>query len=632
MVRTVARVVDHAHRHGLIHRDLKPANVLLDQAGLPHVTDFGLVKRVGIGPSTPDEDIPGGVTDAPAQAGTTIVVRPNKDRKTVPSRPGITGGAILGTPAYMAPEQAAGRSDVTVAVDVYSLGAILCELLTGRPPFEAATAMDTLLAVLEKPPRPPSRLNAKVDVNLDAICLKCLAKEPEKRYRSAEDLARDLEHWLQKKPIEARRWSRVEYAGYLIHEWAWGLLILVISLLGLIGLGSYLFLGPQWPIAGVGERGKTTVKNDLDDLKKRRHEATELLRYREREPGRRYLHQIVAADRELRAHSMVRTRQLLDECDRSLRHFEWHYLKAVSGGAPPFGRLRATVGCLPVRMVNTYDDVAQQEGAAPGMLRLKTRDGAFLDLSTGGLAVRRIVHEIDGDHSSRLALVSAAGPISICDRWSKREVCRLKGHLGGAQAVAFVKGGKQLLSAGADGNVVLWDLQTGKESGKPLHSGTAVSLASDGRQFAVCKNGSVIVYDTATGERRLILPVAGRRVIFGPEFEYLAVVVPGPTNADEVQVWNMQSKTVLSTLRGHTGEIRSVAFDLAGHCLATAGADGLVKVWPGITSRAFDEHAMEFLTLSDAGPGVVEVLFRFDSKALLATLADGSVGIWEAGK
>jgi tetratricopeptide (TPR) repeat protein len=179
-VEAVARAIHHAHRQGVLHRDLKPSNVIIDGDGQPHVTDFGLARQV------------------------------EGDQK-------LTGtGQVLGTPSYMPPEQAGGgRGQVGPAGDVYSLGAVLYELLTGRPPFQAASPVDTLMLVIGTEPVPPRALNPSIPRDLETICLKCLQKDVPQRYPSAEELADDLARFQEGKPVRARP------VGPLARAWRW---------------------------------------------------------------------------------------------------------------------------------------------------------------------------------------------------------------------------------------------------------------------------------------------------------------------------------------------------------------------------------------------------------------------------
>jgi serine/threonine protein kinase/Tfp pilus assembly protein PilF len=176
----IARTVHFAHEHGILHRDIKPGNILLDRHGEPHLTDFGLARLI-------------------------------EQESTV-----TNSFDVLGTPSYMSPEQAAGRAkELTAAADVYSLGAVFYQMLTGEPPFAGGTTYETIRMVLESEPRNPQVRNPQVDVDLATICLKCLEKDPQRRYATALALAEDLERWLRHEPIRARR------TGLLIRGRKW---------------------------------------------------------------------------------------------------------------------------------------------------------------------------------------------------------------------------------------------------------------------------------------------------------------------------------------------------------------------------------------------------------------------------
>ena len=204
LIAKLARTLDYAHQHGVLHRDVKPGNILIDVKGEPHLTDFGLARLV--------------------ETESTVT-------RTL---------EVLGTPSYMAPEQAVGNNtQLTGATDVYGLGAVLYQLLTGHPPFAGGTTYETVRLVLETQPRQPRLWNPKVDRDLETICLKCLEKEPSKRYASAQALAEDLERFLRNEPIRSRRSSRLEH----VRRWCKRkplVASLVAALILVVAIGSVL--------------------------------------------------------------------------------------------------------------------------------------------------------------------------------------------------------------------------------------------------------------------------------------------------------------------------------------------------------------------------------------------------------
>lgn len=270
MLATIAHAVHYAHQRGVLHRDLKPSNILLDADSQPHLTDFGLAK---------------------------VIQKESTLTHTY---------AVLGTPAYMSPEQARGDAKaVTVAADVYGLGAVLYEALTGSAPFGGGTTMETIRQVLDQEPRRPSLLTPAVDRDLETICLKCLAKYPEGRYRSAEAVAEDLNRWLRQEPILARPATRIDHVRKWVRRRP--------AIAALTATSALLLL-----ILAVGATAYSlrlrVIRNNLED--------------------NLYVAETATAFAAWDSGSMSLPRNLLDRQlprpgrgDR--RGFEWHYLDAL---------------------------------------------------------------------------------------------------------------------------------------------------------------------------------------------------------------------------------------------------------------------------------------------------------------
>jgi formylglycine-generating enzyme required for sulfatase activity/tRNA A-37 threonylcarbamoyl transferase component Bud32 len=302
LIEQVARAVQAAHDAGIIHRDLKPANVLLDERGQPRVTDFGLAKRT---------EVSDGLTRT---------------------------GAVVGTPSYLAPEQAQGKKDVGRAADVHALGAILYECLTGRPPFKAATTFDTLLQVVHDEPVPPRQLCSAVPLDLETICLKCLNKEPARRYASAAALADDLRRWQAGEPIAARpaglRERAVKWAGRR-PAWAALLGVSLLAALALVGLSAVAVV--QWQRAVTALTSEKKARQELESEHRMRAVA-QVSALRDAAPGA--VPAFLAGLKAMRSDVLPQLRQFWEE------------------EQAPGRRLRVGLALLPVESEAVRDELA----------------------------------------------------------------------------------------------------------------------------------------------------------------------------------------------------------------------------------------------------------------------------------
>jgi hypothetical protein len=548
LLTALARAVHYAHQNHVVHRDLKPANILLTADDTPKVADFCLAKLL----------------DAEGRSQT---------------------GELVGTPAYMAPEQAWGTSKVHVigpAVDIFALGVLLYEMLTGRRPFQGEDWLGTLNQVCNQEPVPPSRLQHGVKRDLETICLKCLEKQPGRRYASAGELADDLEAFAQGRPIRARP---VKALGRF---WRWSgrnpLAAGMLAILVLVFLAGFAGVTWKWreaedekdqkEAARLRAKGETARAQAAEAKARRRERAERRLKVRARRAeadakrravtekrlrvqthralGRAeqaaYDRSVARADREWYAANVARVRELLGQCPRRLRRWEWHYIRR---------RCR-----LDLRTLSGHAKGVNQVAVSP--------DGKWI------------------------ASAGIDGTVKVWRVSSSKEVRTFRGHKADVTCVAFPPNrSNRVASAGRDGTVRIWDRRTGKEVLAPLRMDLALGLAFNA-------DGSLLL---AGGVRR-----------DGKEWA-------------ELTIWDTATSKVKRSLRAHGRTVAAVAWSGDRKWIASVGMDGSLRVWDTKTWKPV--HSFRTLL---RGTYDRAVAFRPDGKWLAWGGPGGAVHLWEVGK
>jgi WD40 repeat protein/serine/threonine protein kinase len=631
----VAEAVQYAHEHGIIHRDLKPGNILLDGAGQPRVTDFGLAKRTA-------ED-----------SGLTMT------------------GQVLGTPAYMPPEQARGEQDrVGAQSDVYALGAVLYAALTGRPPFQAATFGQTLRQVVEEDPVAPRALNRSIPVDLESIALKCLEKEPTRRYASAADLAADLRRWQEGLPTIARPVSRVERLARWARRNPVPATLLSLSALLLVAVS--IISTAAWLRASADAEEKTKLVDEKSklagDMSKLAAEKTKLADEKTKLAGE----MTVLAGKESTARQ---------ETERQLRIATANRLAAQSTSL--LNERPVTALLLAVAAAESTKDLG--DTMTPSVVDA-LRNGVS---NVGGYPLTGHSHYITGvtftpnnrwlltgsiDGTSRLwdlrspepslnpkvLEVDDTGPvycqaISPDGRWlatggygstrlwdleasdANIAVTLLPGHEGQVSCVSFSADGRSLATVGYDMTVRVWDLDAPDPAANPrvLHG-----KAPMGGQIGFSPNGRwLFTSSTYSGAVSRIWDLQassltdGSNMLLDQSWVYSFAFIPEGgrliTGGREVRIWDVESNEFQfrESLHGlhHSGIFACLALSQDGRWLAGGSSDTTVRVWnmqatqPSRTERVLRGHKSYISCMK----------FSPDGRWLVTGSGDKTIRLWD---
>ena len=609
----VCRAVHYAHQRGILHRDLKPSNILIDEQGEPHVADFGLAKSL-------DQD-----------TGFTFT------------------SSVLGSPNYMAPEQAAGKTrQLTTAVDVYGLGAILYHLLTGRPPFQAATPIDTLRQVVDQDPTPPRQLRSTVDRDLETIALKCLRKEPSGRYSTAEKLAEDLERWLAGLPILARP------LGPFTAAWRWSRRRPALAALGVVTLLATVIL-------------LVTSNQSAHRLRLANDRAGRLVDQLQREKVESLL------DSGETSHALALLTYLLEKAPQdlalgsrlvsalSLRSFALPWTKPgftgseiVAVGFCPDGASSLAVARngsyrhLKVGTRETIEGVLRADGKPVLSALFRPAGETFATVHADGVRIWPLLPSsapialLPHDTTLRSTALSPTTQqlLTVDDRnqvrlWSPAEKAVPPGPWSAVRletrdndtvtTCAFHPSGNRCVLGYASGRVQIRstaDLSTEQEY-QVLGQILVLEFDRSGRQLATATYAGLVDVRTLEAPEENAVQFAfsagATDLEFSPDGRLLALA--GWSHRGEAYVWDLALRRRVSEMITHSSHVTSVRFSPDGQQLVTLGDDATARCWNTRTWRLTREPLVH-------SSAVLQAAFSPDSTRLVTGSYTGAVW-WE---
>ncbi|MCI0537771.1 MAG: serine/threonine protein kinase, partial [Verrucomicrobiales bacterium] len=580
----LSRAVHYAHQRRVLHRDLKPTNILIDAKGEPHLTDFGLAKMLE------------------------------------PSRGRTLTAAVLGTPAYMAPEQARGRSgQVSTAADIYSLGAILYELLTGQAPFTGESPLEILDLVRAAEPIPPRALDPTVHRDLETICLKCLHKEPDRRYGSAEALAEDVERWLEGKPILARPVAPVE------RLWLWArrkptvaaLAAAVVFLILATAIGSTLL---SFRIAAARDEARRQAEDNRKQLV--RLDVANGVRLVEAGDhlsalpwlGEALCLEAGVASRET-SHRM-RLYGVLQQCPRLLQLWFHDHFATVAAFSPDGARV-LTCG---------HDGIARVWDTQTGAARTPILWQTNTIEEEGRLYLAARVRHADWSGSGKRFVAVCNYQVRIWDAQSGQPLGSPLVHSDEIWSAHFSPDERCVVTASTDRTARIWDADTGAPLGEPLRHSAAIEWAlfsPDGRRVATASRDHTARLWDANTHRPVGTPLGHRHIVRRVAFSPDGARVVTSSYDGTARIWDAATGQSIGPPFEHRAEVRAAVFSPDGQSVATASGDRTARVWDAATGAALTPRLVH-----DAVVDLVQ--FSADGRRIVTGSFDNTARIWDA--